>query len=72
MFDDTKKTYTVTYFSESEGRLDNFKIVDIVVAYDFPYLFKTYLLLMRNALHVPELPLDLIPPFIMREEGGSS
>ena len=69
VFDDTKKTCTVNSFSESAGKLDNIKIVDVVVAYDCPYQSKTFLLLMRNALHVPELPLNLIPPFIMREGG---
>ena len=42
-------------------------IVDVVVAYDCPYRAKTYLLIMRNTLHVSELPLNLLPPFIMRE-----
>ena len=69
VFDDTKKTCTVNSFSESAGKLDNIKIVDVVVAYDCPYQSKTFLLLMRNALHVPELPLNLILPFIMREGG---
>ena len=69
VFDDTTKTCTVNSFSESVGRLDNIRIVDIVMAYDCPYKSKTYLLLMRNTLHIPELPLNLIPPFIMREGG---
>ena len=69
VFDDTKKTCTVNSFSESAGRLDNIRIVDIVMAYDCPFKSKTYLLLMRNALHIPELPLNLLPPFIMREGG---
>ena len=67
VFDDTKKTCTVISFSESAGKLDNIKIVDVVVAYDCPYQSKTFFLLMRNALHVPELPLNLISLFIMRE-----
>ena len=67
VFDDTKKKCTVNSFSESAGQLHNVRIVDIVIAYDFPYKSKTYLLLMRNALHIHELPLNLIPPFIRRE-----
>ena len=70
VFDDTKKTCTVNSFAESAGRLDNIKIVDIVVAYDCPYQCKTFLLLMRNTLHVPELHINLIPPFIVREGGN--
>ena len=69
IFDDTNKTCTVNSFSESAGKLENVKIVDVVVAYDCPYKSETFLLLMRNALNVPELPLNLIPPFIMREGG---
>jgi hypothetical protein len=30
---------------------------------------KTYLLIVRNALHVPSMQHNLIPPFIMREAG---
>lgn len=44
-------------------------IVNVVVVYDCPYRAKTYLLIMRNVLHIPELPLNLLPPFIMREDG---
>ena len=69
VFDDTKNTCTVNSFSESAGKLDNIKIVDVVVAYDSPYQSKTFLLLMHNDLHVPELPLNIIPTFIMREGG---
>ena len=69
VFDDTGKTCTVNSFSESAGRLENIKIVDAVIAYDCPYKCKTYLLLMRNVLHIPELPLNLLPPLIMREAG---
>ena len=69
VFDDTNKTCTVNSFSESAGRLDNIRIVDTVMAYDCPFRSKTYLLLMRNVLHISELPLNLLPPFIMREGG---
>ena len=37
VFDDTKKTCTVNAFSESAGKLDNIRIVDVVVGYDCPY-----------------------------------
>ena len=69
IFDDTGKTCTVNSFSESAGKIENIKIVDAVMAYDCPYRAKTFLLLMRNALHVPEFPLNLLPPFILREGG---
>ena len=69
IFDDTRKTCTVKSFSESAGRLENIRIVDAVMAYDCPYRAKTHLLLMRNTLHVPELLVNLLPPFILREGG---
>ena len=69
VFDDTGRTCTVTSFSESVRRLENMRIVDTVVAYDCPFKCKTYLLLMRNVLHIPELPLNLLRPLIMREAG---
>ena len=34
-----------------------------------PYSMKTYLLSIRNALYVPSMTHNLIPPFIMREAG---
>ena len=69
IFDDTGKTCTVNAFSESAGKLDNVPFVDAVIAYDCPYQCKTFLLLMRNVLFIPELEINLLPPFIVREAG---
>ena len=69
VFDDMGKTCTVYSFSKSAGCLEDIKIVDVVMAYDYLYCAKTYLLLTRNALHVPEHPLKLIQPFIVCEGG---
>ena len=44
-------------------------IVDAVLAYDCPFTGLTYLLVVRNALCVPSMDHNLIPPFIMREAG---
>ena len=63
----TQETCTVNAFSESIGKLDNVPIVDAAVAYDCPYQCKTLLLLIRNALYIPELDINLLPPFIVRE-----
>ena len=65
--DNIGKTCTVNYFLKSAGKLENIRIVDAVMAYDCPYLAKPYLLLTRNALYVPELPINLFPPFSLRE-----
>jgi hypothetical protein len=37
--------------------------------YECPFSGKEYTLLVRNALHVPAMENNLIPPFIMREAG---
>ena len=44
-------------------------IVDGVVAHDCPYSGEFYVLVVRNALHVPSMDHNLIPPFMMRAGG---
>ena len=44
-------------------------IVDAAVQYDCPYDGQTYILVIRNALHVPSMRNNLLPPFILREAG---
>ena len=44
-------------------------IVDAAVRYDCPYDGKTYIFVLRNALHIPSMKNNLIPPFVMREAG---
>ena len=45
------------------------EIVDAAVQYDCPYDNKEVILVIRNALSVPSMEHNLIPPFIMREAG---
>ena len=59
----------VRAFSNECSKLEEVPIVDAAIAYDCPYTMKTYLLIVRNALHVPSMQHNLIPPFIMREAG---
>ena len=59
----------VRAFSDECSKLEKIPIVDAVIAYDCPYAMKTYLLIVRNALHVPSMAHNLIPPFVMREAG---
>ena len=45
------------------------KIIEIVhaaISYYFPYTLETTLLVIRNALHIPEISHNLISPFILR------
>ena len=44
-------------------------LVDATVRYDNPYNGKSYILVLWNALHVPLMDNNLIPPFILREMG---
>ena len=69
VFDHTGKFCTVNSFAESAGKLNGVPIVDAVVAYDCPYSAKVYLLLMRNALQVSDIQVNLLPPFVVREAG---
>ena len=65
------KTCTVEPFNPSIGTAKKVPIVDAAIAYDCPYLHKTFLLIVRNALYIPSM-LDhnlIIPPFILREAG---
>ncbi len=41
-------------------------IVDAAVQYDCPYDGGSYILVIRNALHVPSMKNNLMPPFILR------
>ncbi len=44
-------------------------IVDAAVRYECPYDGQTYIFVIRNALSVPSMRNNLIPPFVMRETG---
>ena len=59
----------VSAFSNEVDTLSRVPIVDACFAYDCPYRCKSYILVVRNALHVKSMEHNLIPPFIMREAG---
>ena len=59
----------VKAFSPDINTLQQVPIVDAAVVYDCPYSLCSYVLVMRNALHVPSMLHNLVPPFIMREAG---
>ena len=44
-------------------------LVDAAIQYDSPYTGETYILIIRNALHVPKMKNNLLPPFMLREAG---
>ena len=45
------------------------ELVHAAVRYESPYNGKTYILVIRNAIYVPTMNNNLIPPFMMREAG---
>ena len=42
-------------------------LVDGALLYDCPYSGKSYILVVQNAIHVPSMDNNHIPPFMMRE-----
>ncbi|MEM7375797.1 MAG: hypothetical protein AAF587_44810, partial [Bacteroidota bacterium] len=44
-------------------------IVDAAIQYDCPYSDETCVFIIRNALYVPSLQINLLPPFVIREAG---
>ena len=63
------KSADVRPLSNDCSKLESVPIVDAAVAYDCPYTMKTFILTVRNALYVPSMTHNLIPPFVMREAG---
>ena len=45
------------------------EVVNAIIQYDSPLDGKEYILVIQNALQVPSMSNNLIPPFIMRENG---
>ena len=63
------RTCDVEPFDKTLGVAQKIPIVDAALAYDCPYTHRTYLLIVRNALYVPSMTNNLLPPFILREAG---
>ena len=58
---------TVTPFLADLPPMDDIEIGDVAMAYDNPRTGVTYILVMRNALLIPTMDHNLIPPFLIRE-----
>ena len=58
----------VSPFSPDYPALET-KLVDAVVQYECPYTHDLYMLVIRNAIYVPSMEVNLLPPFVMREAG---
>ena len=66
---DTGKKADVSPFTPDYDALSKVPIVDAAVLYTDRFTGEEYALVMHNALHVPAMINNLIPPFIMREAG---
>jgi hypothetical protein len=65
---DTGKIADVSPFTPDYKSME-IPIVDAAVQYEEPYDGKQYILVIRNALHVPSMRNNLLPPFILRQAG---
>ena len=65
---DTGKLADVSPFTPDYASMQ-IRVVDAAVQYDCQYTGKSYILVIRNALHVPAMKHNLLPPFILREAG---
>ena len=65
---DTGRIADVSPFTPDYNSM-KIKIVDAAIQYDCPYNGTSHILVVRNALYVPSMKNNLIPPFIMREVG---
>jgi len=65
---DTGRKANVNAFTP-EMQATDVPIVDAAILYECPYSGKEYLLVIMNALHVPAMKNNLLPPFIAREAG---
>ena len=66
---DTGRYADVNAFSNDLGQMKRVPIKDMAIVYDCLYQKKTFILIIRNTLHVPSMNHNLIPPFILDEEG---
>ena len=69
IFESTNRTCNVQPFDPSLGIASKIPIVYGAVVYKCPYTGDIYVLIVRNALYIPHLRNNLIPPFLMRAAG---
>ena len=69
IFESTGRTCNVEPFSPDLGIAKNIPIVDAAIAYDCEITNETYILIITNALHIPSMNHNLLPPFILRQGG---
>jgi hypothetical protein len=65
---DTGRVADVSPFTPDYSSM-KIKVVDAAVQYDCQYTGTSYILVVRNALHVPSMKHNLLPPFVLRQVG---
>ena len=63
------KSVTVSGFSSEIGKPIRVKVVNAAVAYDCDITGETHIMVLYNALHIPSMENNLVPPFAMRLAG---
>ena len=69
VFSNSGQYANVQVFAKEVKGLTKVPIVDAVIDYDSQSSGETYLLVVRNDLCVPTMDINLITPFILREDG---
>lgn len=67
---DSGKSVNVWPFMEQLGKLKDIPIVDCVVARNFPYSKRTFLLALYNAFYITKMRENLVPPFKLCRQGN--
>ena len=67
ILNNTGKTAEVSAFTPEVDALNGVPLVDAAVLYLCLYTGKKHILVFFNALHVPKMRNNLVPPFLMRE-----
>jgi len=67
---ETGKTVNVSLFTKSLGTITKVDVVDCAIAHDCPFSGETRVIIMYNALHIPEMEHNLVPPFVVRQQGN--
>ena len=65
ILDRTGEKVDVSPFTPDYTPLEQVEVVDAALEYECQFTGKVHLLIVRNALHVPSMENNLIPPFIM-------
>ena len=59
----------VSPFTKSLGTIKKVQVIDCAIAHDCSFTGETHIIILYNALHIPEMLHNLVPPFVIRREG---